>query len=396
MEIMTENKIAKLQRKMRMRVAGLMSGTSADGVDAAIIDIEKNKINVLAYDTFPYPDAVRRAIFRLVESRDAGAADVSHLNFVIGEVFAEAVLKLCRNSRIKLNTIDLIGSHGQTIYHNPRGRRLWKRMVRCTLQIGESAVITQRTGITTVADFRPRDIAAGGQGAPLVPFADFFLFRDKKKNRAVQNIGGIANVAYLPAGCRSQDIIAFDTGPGNMIIDGIVSLATEDKEKFDLDGKIAGKGKVDMELLNNMLRHPFFSIRPPKSTGREMFGKDYRDVLYTRVRRRGLSVEDIAATVTAFTAASIGLSYRRFLPAMPDEVILCGGGAKNDTLVKMLREDLDGVEILTSDELGIDSDAKEAISFAILAYAAIKGIANNVPSATGADSELILGKITPA
>jgi anhydro-N-acetylmuramic acid kinase len=181
-----------------------------------------------------------------------------------------------------------------------------------------------------------------------------------------------------------------------MIIDGIVSLATEDKEKFDLDGKIAGKGRVDRELLNNMLRHPFFSIRPPKSTGREMFGKDYREVLYTRVRRRGLSIEDIAATVTAFTAASIGLSYRRFLPAMPDEVILCGGGAKNDTLLKMLREELDGVEILTSDELGVDSDAKEAISFAILAYATIKGITNNVPSATGADSELILGKITPA
>lgn len=231
---MTGNKITKLQRKTRMRVAGLMSGTSADGVDAAIIDIEKDKINVVTYDTFPYPAAVRRGIFKLVESKDAGVADVSHLNFVIGEVFAEAVLKLCRSSGIDLKTIDLIGSHGQTIYHNPKGRRLWKRMVRCTLQIGESAVIAQRTGITTVADFRPRDIAAGGQGAPLVPFADYVLFRDKKKNRAIQNIGGIANVTYLPAGCQRCDIIAFDTGPGNMIIDGIVSLATKGKEKFDL------------------------------------------------------------------------------------------------------------------------------------------------------------------
>lgn len=393
---MTGNELTKLQRKTRMRVAGLMSGTSADGIDATIIDIDKDKINVLAYDTFPYPDAVRRGIFRLVESRTAGAGDVSHLNFVIGEVFADVVLRLCRSSKIDLKTIDLIGSHGQTIYHNPRGRRLWKRMVRCTLQIGEAAVIAQRTGITTVSDFRPRDMAAGGQGAPLVPFADYVLFRNKKKNRAIQNIGGIANVTFLPAGCLREDIIAFDTGPGNMIIDGIVSLATEDKEKFDLDGKMAGKGEVDKEMLNNMLQHPFFMIRPPKSTGREMFGKDYRDVMYGRARRKGLSIEDIAATVTAFTAASIGLSYKRFLPVMPDEVILCGGGAKNDTLVKMLRQEVDGVKILISDELGINCDAKEAISFAILAHATIKGIANNVPRATGAKKPLILGKIVPA
>jgi anhydro-N-acetylmuramic acid kinase len=393
---MTGSKFARLQRKTRIRVAGLMSGTSADGVDAAIIDIDKDKVSVLAFDTFPYPAAVRRGIFTLVESKEAGAADVSHLNFVIGEVFAEAVIKLCRKSGIDLKTIDLIGSHGQTIYHNPRGRRLWKRMVRCTLQIGEPAVIAQRTGITTVADFRPRDIAAGGQGAPLVPFADYVLFRDKKKNRAIQNIGGIANVTYLPAGCRRQDIIAFDTGPGNMIIDGIVSLATKGREKFDLGGKIAAHGAVDRELLNNMLRHPFFRIWPPKSTGREMFGKEYRDILYRRARRKGLSIEDIAATVTAFTAASIGLSYKRFLPAMPDELVLCGGGAKNNTLIKMLREELGRVKILTSSELGINYDAKEAISFAILAYATIKGIANNVPSATGADEALILGKITPA
>jgi anhydro-N-acetylmuramic acid kinase len=393
---MTGNKITKLQRKMRMRVAGLMSGTSADGVDATIIDINKDKINVLTYDTFPYPAAVRRGIFKLVESKEAGAAEVCHLNFVIGEVFAEAVLKLCMSSGIDLKTIDLIGSHGQTIYHNPKGRRLCKKMIRCTLQIGEPAVIAQRTGITTVADFRPRDIAAGGQGAPLVPFADYVLFRDKKKNRAIQNIGGIANVTYLLAGCQIQDIIAFDTGPGNMIIDGIVSLATKGKEKFDLGGKMAWQGTVDRELLNNMLRHPFFRKRPPKSTGREMFGIEFCDALYRRARKKGLSIEDIAATVTAFTAASIGLSYKRFLPAMPDELILCGGGVMNNTLIEMLREELVGIKIFTSSKLGINYEAKEAISFAILAYATIKGIANNVPSATGAEQSLILGKIVPA
>ncbi|MFA5238751.1 MAG: anhydro-N-acetylmuramic acid kinase [Phycisphaerae bacterium] len=385
---MTENKIAKLQRKNRLRVAGLMSGTSTDGVDVAIIDFNGNKVNVLAFDTFPYPAEIRRGIFDVVESKKAGPAEVCHWNFAIGEAFAEAVIKLCRKSKINIKTIDLIGSHGQTIYHNPKKR--------CTLQIGEPAVITQRTGITTVADFRPGDMAAGGQGAPLVPFADYVLFRNKKKNRAIQNIGGIANVTYLPADCQKRDIIAFDTGPGNMIIDGIVSLATNGKKKFDRGGKIAGQGTVDRKLLDNMMRNPFFSKQPPKSTGREMFGKDYCDALYRRTIKMGLSTEDVIATVTAFTAASISLSYRRFLPAMPDELILCGGGAKNNTLIKMLRQELGTVKILDSSELGINCDAKEAISFAILAYAAIKGIANNVPSATGANESLILGKIVPA
>jgi len=385
---MTENKIAKLQKKNRLRVTGLMSGTSVDGVDVAIIDINGDKVSVLAFDTFPYPAKVRRGIFDVVESKNCGPAEMCHLNFAIGEVFAEAVIKLCRKSKIDLKTIDLIGSHGQTIYHNPKGH--------CTLQIGEPAVIAQRTAVTTVADFRPGDMAAGGQGAPLVPFADYVLFRNKKISRAIQNIGGIANVTYLPADCLSHDIIAFDTGPGNMIIDGIVLLATNGKKKFDRGGKIAERGTVDRKLLNNMLRNPFFSKQPPKSTGREMFGKEYCDALYRQAIKKGLSAEDVIATATAFTAASIGLSYRRFLPAMPDELILCGGGAKNNTLIKMLRQELGAVKILNSSELGINCDAKEAISFAILAYAAIKGIANNVPSATGANESLILGKIVPA
>ena len=378
-----------------MRIAGLMSGTSVDGVDAAIVDISGNKVSVLAFDTFAYPAEVRRSIFELVESKNSGPLEMCHLNFVIGEVFAEAVLKLCRKSGIGLNTIDLIGSHGQTIYHNPKGRRFGKRMVRSTLQIGEPSVIAQRTGIITVADFRPKDMAANGQGAPLVPFADYVLFRDKKRNRAIQNIGGIANVTYLPAACQRRDIIAFDTGPGNMIIDRIVSLVRKGRKKFDRDGKIAERGTVDKRLLNSMLRHPFFDKRPPKSTGREMFGKEYCDTLYRQAMKKGLSAEDVVATATAFTAASICFSYRRFLPAMPDELILCGGGAKNNTLIKMLRQELGEVKILLSDELGISCDAKEAISFALLAYATIKGIANNVPSATGADKSLILGKIVP-
>lgn len=391
-----KNSIERLCRKKAMRIAGLMSGTSADGVDVAIIDFDGEKVRVLAFDTFDYPPALRRSIFGLFELQNCRLADICHLNFVIGEVFAEAVMKLCKKSKIDLSTIDLIGSHGQTIFHNPEGKRFGKRIVRSTLQIGEPSVIAQRTGITTVADFRPKDMAAGGQGAPLVPFADYVLFKDKKLKRVIQNIGGIANVTFLPAGGQLKDIIAFDTGPGNMIIDRIVSLVTKGRKKFDRDGKIAKQGKVVKEMLNNMLRHPFFRQKPPKSTGREMFGKDYCDALYKHAMKKMIPPEDIVATVTAFTAESIARSYRRFLPAMPDEIILCGGGARNKTLVNMLQQQFGKVKILLSDQLGINCDAKEAISFAILAYAAIKGIANNVPSATGADQPLVLGKIVPA
>ncbi len=392
----TKSRIAKLSQKSRMRVAGLMSGTSVDGIDVAIIDIDNEKVSVQAFETFPYSATLRLGILQLCGAESCDVADVCHLNFVLGEVFAASVLKLCKKSGIGLNTIDLIGSHGQTIYHNPKGRRFGKKTIRSTLQIGEPSIIAQRTGITTVADFRPRDMAAGGQGAPLVPFADYFLFRDKHRNRAVQNIGGIANVTSLPAGCRTGDIIAFDTGPGNMIIDGIVSIISRGKQKFDRGGKIAAQGTIDKIILDDMLKHPFLGLRPPKSTGREEFGSRYCDALYRKMKKKSIPAEDITATVTAFTAESIVRAYRNLLPQMPDEVILCGGGAHNSTLVKMLRQGLGKSRILTSDDFGISCDAKEAISFAILAYATIKGEPNNVPGATGATQPSVLGKIIPA
>jgi len=375
---------------------GLMSGTSADGVDAAIIDLNKNKVNLLAFDTFAYPLALRRSILELGEQKSCRPADISNLNFLLGQVFAEAVIRLCKKSRINLSTIDLVGSHGQTIYHNPKGLRFGKRIIRSTLQIGEPSIIAQRTGITTVADFRPRDMAANGEGAPLVPFADYFLFKDKRHNRAVQNIGGIANVTYLPAGCRPENIIAFDTGPGNMIIDRIANILSKGRLNYDKGGKIAAKGKVNIKILNEMLSHPFFLRKPPKSTGREEFGRENCDVFYKKAKNKSLSPEDILATATALTAVSITRAYQRFLPQIPDEVILCGGGAHNKTLVKMLQQNLHKVTIRLSDDFGICCDAKEAVSFAILAYATIKGMPNNVPSATGADEALVLGKIIPA
>lgn len=380
----------------KMRVAGLMSGTSADGVDVAIVDITAGKIRLLAFDVFPYSRTLREEILRLCRPESARLDDICHYNFVLGEVFAGAVVRLCSKSGIALRSIDLIGSHGQTIYHSPRGRAGRGGAVHSTLQIGEPSVIAQRTGITTVADFRPRDMAAGGEGAPLVPYADYVLFGRNRRSRAVQNIGGIANVTFLPSGCRQSDVIAFDTGPGNIVIDGIMRLISGGKKRFDRNGQMAARGSVDRRLLSEMLRHPFLRCRPPKSTGREEFGAVFAEQFYRRAAKKGLADADIVATVTAFTAATIARAYRQFLPALPEELILCGGGVRNSTLAGMLRGELPEVKMLRSDDFGISADAKEAVSFAILAWATIKGYANNVPSATGAEKSVVLGKIIPA
>jgi len=413
-----------------------MSGTSADGVDVAIVDIRGRKVDLLAFETFPYSAGMRRSILALCRPETARVDDICHLNHVLGEFFASAVITLCEKSGIPLVSIDLIGSHGQTIWHNPQGPRHSGRVIRSTLQIGEPSRIAQRTGITTVADFRPRDMAAGGEGAPLVPYADYVLFSDRRLGRAVQNIGGIANVTFLPvrsdAGGRyrstgilpvnhrqdadatknrgqdardikicpyghttNEPVLAFDTGPGNMVIDGLMRLVTAGKRHFDRGGAMAATGNVHEGLLNDMLRHPFLRRRPPKSTGREQFGQAYCEWLCGEARKRRLPPNDMLATATAFTASTIATAYRRFLPRMPDEVILCGGGAHNTTLVRMLHEQLDGVRIRSTDEFGISVDAKEAVSFAILAYATIHGVANNIPSVTGASEPVVLGKVVP-
>ncbi|MBN1807033.1 MAG: anhydro-N-acetylmuramic acid kinase [Sedimentisphaerales bacterium] len=388
--------IEKIASKDKIRIAGLMSGTSADGVDVAIVDIKKQKVELPAFDVFPYSNALHRGILSLCNPESASPDNICHYNFVLGEVFADSVIKLCNKSGIPLDSIDLIGSHGQTIYHDPRGRRYGKKTIRSTLQIAEPSVIAQRTGITTVADFRPRDMAAGGEGAPLVPYADYILFGNNNLSRAVQNIGGIANVTFLPCTCKKDDIIAFDTGPGNMVIDGVIGLISGNKRRFDSGGKMAAKGKVDTRLLNEMLRHPFLKRHPPKSTGREEFGDSFSKRIYTQARKRGMTDNNIVATVTAFTAKSIARAYHRFLPALPDEIILCGGGSHNKTLVSMLQSELSDTKFLFTDDFGISVDAKEAVSFAILAWATVKGLTNNVPGVTGAESPVIMGKIIPA
>ena len=387
--------IARLSARRSLRVAGLMSGTSADGVDVALVDTGPACVLLLAFAPSPSGAGAGGAILDL-GGPAARPPDVSSLNFLLGEVFASAVVALARRSGIDLKSIDLVGSHGQTVCHLPEGRRLAGRRVRSTLQIGEPCVIAERTGIATVADFRPRDVAAGGEGAPLVPCADFMLFADSRLNRAVQNIGGIANVTFLPGGCRLEKLVAFDTGPGNMIIDRAAARLTRGKRRFDRGGRLAAAGEVNKPLLAELMRHRFLRRRPPKSTGREEFGWAFADDLYRRARRRRIAPRDILATVTAFTAASIAEAYRRFLRGEVHEVILCGGGARNPTLARMLRERLHPAKVRMCDEFGISADAKEAVSFAVLAAATVRGQAGNVPAATGARRPVVLGKIIPA
>jgi len=377
-----------IHAKKVLRIAGLMSGTSADGVDVAVIDFDGRGVRVVGFDMVRYSKKIRESIFKLFDPATSRVDEICRMNFFIGELFAEALITVCRKKKIKLDSIDLIGSHGQTIYHIPA-------KPRSTLQIGEPSVIAERTGIMTVADFRPRDIAAGGQGAPLVPYADWILFGDKRKTRALQNIGGIANVTFLPAGGGIGDILAFDTGPGNMIMDRLTSLITDHRQTYDAGGKLAARGRVLPSLLNQWMRKRYFKQKPPKSTGRELFGVQFTDEIYRQGREKGIDVCDLLATATAFTARSIGEAYRRFLPRKVDEMILCGGGAWNLTLVEMLKNELPGTKVLNMSDFGINPDAKEAVSFGILAYATVHGMANNVPGATGAGKTVVLGKVIP-
>jgi anhydro-N-acetylmuramic acid kinase len=382
--------------KTKRRVAGLMSGTSGDGVDVAIIDIEQRRIRVRGFETCRYSKLLREQLFRLYDPELARVDQLCHFNFVLGNVFADSLIKLCQKLKIALKSVDLVGSHGHTIYHQPKGRRFGKTVVTSTLQIGEPAIIARRTGIRTVADFRPADMAVGGQGAPLVPYADRFMFQSKKENRAIQNIGGIANVTWLPRDQSKGEIMAFDSGPGNMIVDRFAELITDGKKRYDRNGAMAGKGAVHGELMTEMLKHPFLRRRPPKSTGREEFGLDYSDALWRKAKKMKVSSEDRMATVTAYTARTIAHAYRRYLPALPGEVVVCGGGAYNSTLVGMIAEELDGISVIPSDDLGIPCDAREAIAFAVLACATVDGQCNNIPAATGATKPVIMGKIVQA
>lgn len=378
-----------------MIVIGLMSGTSADGIDAAVVDIHGSppdlSVKLLSFTCAPYTTEQRTQLFSLFDPTTGTVDRICQVNFALGEWFATAALAAAEKAGLSMDNVSLIGSHGQTIYHAVGA----DSPVRSTLQIGEAAVIVRRTGVTTVADFRVADVAAGGQGAPLVSYVDWLLLRHPTRARAVQNIGGIANVTYLPPGDDPAGVLAFDTGPGNMLIDYAASRATRGEQSLDRDGSLATQGQVDEALLAELLSHPFLLQAPPKTAGREQFGTWFGAQVWAQAQMRGLHSEDVVATLTALTAASIVDAYRRFLPQMPDEVILSGGGARNPVLVAMVRQQLAPKRLIAHEAVGVSGAAKEAVAFAVLAYEAVHGRPGNLPACTGAGSHAILGKIIP-
>lgn len=383
-----------------MRVVGLMSGTSADGVDAALVEIEGHKrpqqVRVQAHATYPYPDELRQEILTASYPDSSSVDLLCHLNVTIGECFAAAVRQLVQTAGLRLDDIDLIGSHGQTVYHIPLVTTTPRRAVS-TLQLGEPCVIAERTGITTVADFRPRDMAAGGLGAPLAPYGHFVLFAESERLKVVQNIGGIANVTVL-AEADPGAILAFDTGPGNMLIDEAVRHFTAGRQHYDIDGRMAASGKTHRALLSELLEHPFLARTPPKATGREMFGRGLWQEILRRAHDLRLSPAEVVCTLTAFTVEAIGRNYDQFvLPHWPiAEVVVCGGGANNPVLMRLLQERLPACAFTTPDDYGYPNATLEAVLFALLAHATVHGQAGNIPRTTGARHPVVLGKIVPA
>ena len=379
-------------------VVGLISGTSADGIDAAVVRIHGRGVatrpELIHFTTVPYPEADRRELFALFSPQTGTVDRICALNVRLGELFAAAALEAITGAGLRPSGVDLIGSHGQTIWHIPPedGRS------GSGLQIGEAAVIAARTAIPVVADFRAADLAAGGHGAPLAPYIDYLLFRDPARARAVQNLGGIGNVTYLPRGAAVDQVLAFDTGPSNTVINALVEAATDGREEFDRDGQIAASGRVDQKLLEGLLRDPYFGAPPPKSTGRERYGVQYAVEVIATGRVRGLSHADLVATATRLTVETIARSYRAFLDPRGgvDEVILGGGGSRNPVLRRWLSDALAPVPVRTHEEFGIHGKAKEAMLFAILANDAVAGHPWSLTSATGSTRGAVLGKLVPA
>lgn len=373
---------------------GLMSGTSVDGIDAAAVEISGGfsapKCRIIAFENLPYDEAMRSRVFELFALETSTVDKIGEMNFVLGEAFANAALSVMKKGGLNASDVTAIGSHGQTIFHSPDGK------VPFTFQIGEGSVIAEKTGVTCVSDFRTADIAAGGNGAPLVPFTEFALFRNDEKSVLLQNIGGISNVTVLPKGCNANEVFAFDNGPGNMLIDGVVSVMSDGRLRFDEGGKIAESGEVDEKLLGWLLEEPYYSLKPPKTTGRELFGALYVRRIIEKFSK--LSMRDLTATVTYLTAKVIADSYREFIKNQTacDEMIVSGGGSFNYTLMKHLKRLMlcESVRVYTGDEKGINSDAKEAVAFALLAFYALNRKPNNLPSATGAKHPAVLGKIS--
>ncbi len=398
-------RLLQIANKPSRLVIGLMSGTSVDGIDAVLVRIEGHgagaKAEQIAFHSYPFPPGLRAKVFLLFDPQKARVDAICQLDFLLGEVFAAAVDRLLKDCGRTYEEVDLVASAGQTVWHDPQPVIEepgvdWidhPLITRSTFAIGQSAVIAERTGITTIGDLRVRDVAAGGQGAPLVSYADWVLLRDSALGRCVQNIGGIGNVTYLPPGASPDDVIAFDTGPGNMVIDALIDLASDGAETYDQNGAVAAQGHVAPEFLAAWLDDGYFHRPPPKTTGRELFGMQFARRIMDEAHE--LKFEDLVATATALTAESIARAYRDFiLPLGPiDQVIVGGGGNRNSALMAMLRARLPGIALKSHEDFGIDSDAKEALALAIIANDAVAGFDTNIPGATGG-RPTVLGKIS--
>lgn len=412
-----------------MLVLGLMSGTSADAIDVALARISgappRLNAKLLSHTSIKFPSAVQKEILRVAEQQSISAGALSQLNFRLGELFADAALTACRRFRVSPRKIALIGSHGQTIFHQGKPVPYLSRLTASTLQIGEPAVIAARTGITTIADFRPADMALGGQGAPLVPYVDYLLYRHSKLGRVSLNLGGIANITVIPAAAKPSEVFAFDTGPANMLIDALVSHFTHGRERYDKDARLARKGRSIPGLMDELLRDPYLKLSPPKSTGREYYGRAYLQKLLRLGRKHHARPADLIRAATIFTALSVVDALHRFvLPKTRiHQFIVSGGGARNPLLLAQLSAALAApvgaqhaarhlgttspsrtrrlalpsptqIGVLLSSELAVPEHAKESFAFAILAYETFHDRASNLPAATGAHKPAILGKIS--
>ncbi|MGP8253272.1 MAG: anhydro-N-acetylmuramic acid kinase [Terracidiphilus sp.] len=385
-----------------MTVAGIMSGTSADGIDVAVVRITPKRnqpsLKLIAHEAFKFPQALRRAVLDAMNAESISTAELARLNWRLGIAYAEAVDEtLKRNGRVK---IDLVGCHGQTLYHQARAEAYAGRNFACTWQLGEAQAIAQRIGVPVVSNFRPADMLAGGEGAPLVPLLDYAYFANNKRGRVLQNIGGIANLTAVPAGAGPEKLVAFDTGPGNMVIDWLAQELFD--QPFDRNGAIAARGTVLEPVLKEALRHRYFKLAPPRTAGREQFGKAYAADFLNKCRKLSKRGEDAVATATALTAESIALSYELFarpqMEGKPVDYIVSGGGARNGILMRMLAARLEtlGCTMRAPEEFGLPAEAKEAAAFALLAWQTWHRMPGNVPAATGASRAVILGQVTYA
>ena len=382
-----------------MIIAGVMSGTSADGIDAALVRITgrglRSQLELLAHSHTHYPARVRRAVLGAMNAKSISVANLSRLNFLLGELYADAVLKAQRRSR---KQCEFVGCHGQTLYHQGSAQLFLGRRIACTWQTGEAAIIAAKLGVPVVSDFRPADMAAGGKGAPLVPFLDYVLYRHPRWGRIVQNLGGIGNLTAIPPGAKPEQVIAFDTGPGNMVIDAVAEKLFG--KPYDRNGRLAAHGEPIESVLQKVLQNPFFRQKPPKTAGREQFGREF---VHEFLRLCGpAGKHDVVATATALTARSIATALRKFVIPQPGETgrfrefVVSGGGTKNAMLMRMIGEELASLNlrVRTTDEFGLPAEAKEAAAFALLAYETWHRRPSNIPSATGATRPAILGKIS--